>query len=85
MDIALVPHVEDQPVPPGVKDTVEGHGDLHRPQVGGQMASGPGDHVQQPGPQAGAQGLRLPIADGPQIGRLFKSCQAHTSHPRRGL
>ena len=84
VDIALVPHVEDQPVPSGVKDPVEGHGDLHRPQVGGQVPPGPGDHVQEPGAQAGAQGLRLPVADGLPIGHLFKFCQAHTSRPTLG-
>ena len=47
MDIALVAHVKDDPVPLRGKDPVEGHGELHRPQVGGQVPPGLGDVVHQ--------------------------------------
>ena len=40
VDIALVPHIEEDAVPAGVKDPVDGHRDLHRTQVGPQMPSG---------------------------------------------
>ena len=45
--IALVPHIEHQPVLLGVKHPVDGHSQLHSSQIGGQMPSGPGDLLQQ--------------------------------------
>ena len=62
MDIALMPHVKNQPVPAGVEDPVDGHRDLHRTQIGSQMAPRPGHAVNQKGPQTGAQGLRFLVA-----------------------
>ena len=40
--IALVPHVEHQPVHGGVKHPVNGYRQLHHPQIGGQVSAGPG-------------------------------------------
>ena len=37
MYIALVAHVEDQPIPRRVKHAVDGHGQLHHAQIGSQM------------------------------------------------
>ena len=81
VDVALVAHVEDQPVPAGVEDPVEGHGELHHAQVGGQVAAGPGHHIHHTGAQAGAQGLRLPIGDRFQIRDLVKLYQSKPSLP----
>ncbi len=61
--IALVPHVKDQTVPPGVVDPVEGHREFHHPQVGGQMPSRLGHHIHDPVAQVLAELLRLPVAD----------------------
>ena len=40
MDVALVSHIEQDAVPAGVKDPVDGHCDLHCTQVGAQVSSG---------------------------------------------
>ena len=37
--IALVSHVKNHSVPPGIKYPVERYGDLHRTEIGGQMSS----------------------------------------------
>ena len=68
MRIALVAHVEDQPVPPRVKHPVQGHGELHRPQIGGQVAAGAGQVPDQLLPQLAAQPLRLLVAQPRQSG-----------------
>ena len=47
MGVALVPHVKDQAVHAGVKHPVDGHRQLHRAQIGRQMAPGPGDILDQ--------------------------------------
>lgn len=61
--VALMAHVKDQPVPAGVEHPVDGHGELHYPQVGGQMPSGPGYVPDQLLPELAAQlpGLLSPI------------------------
>ena len=51
VNIALVAHVKDQAVPLRIEAAVDGHGELHRPQVGGQVPTGSGDIVQQELPQ----------------------------------
>ena len=53
--IALVAHVPHQPVLWGVVDVVEGDGQLHHPQVGGEMAAGAGDGLDQEGTQLPGQ------------------------------
>ena len=60
--VALMAHVKDQPVPAGVEHPVDGHGELHYPQVGGQMPSGPGYVPDQLLPELAAQlpGLLVP-------------------------
>ena len=63
MHIALVAHIKDQPVPGGVEHPVDGHGQLHRAKVGGQMPAGAGDIVDQLLPQPGAQLLRLAVSE----------------------
>ena len=40
VDIALVAYVEDQAVPLRIEAAVDSHGELHRPQVGGQVPPG---------------------------------------------
>ena len=61
MDIALVPHIENQAVTPGVKNPVDGHGQLHHAQIGGQMSPGTGDRLHQAGPQPGTERRRLAV------------------------
>ena len=56
VDVALVAHVEHQPVRPGVEHPVNGHRQLHRAQIGGQVAPGPGHAGHQLPAQLGAQG-----------------------------
>ena len=51
VDVALVAHVEPQPVRGGVEHPVDGHSQLHGPQVGSQMAAGPGYIFDQKLPQ----------------------------------
>ena len=51
VDIALVAHVEHQPIHGGVEHPVDGHGKLHHPQIGGQVAAGPGYLPHQEIPQ----------------------------------
>ena len=43
MDVALVSHVEDQPVPAGIKDPVKCDSRLYNAEIGGQMAARPAD------------------------------------------
>ena len=59
MDVALMAYVEHQPVLRCVEDPVDGHRQLHRSQVGGQMAAGFGHMLHQELPQLPAQGLQL--------------------------
>ena len=66
MDIALVAHVKDHPVPAGVVGPVDGHRQLHRPQVGGQMAAGLGHRLNQIPAQLLAQGQPLAVG---QVGQ----------------
>ena len=69
VDVALVPHVEHQPVLRCVEDPVDGHRQLHRSQVGGQMAAGFGHMLHQELPQLPAQGLQLFPVQGLHIRR----------------
>ena len=59
VNIALMSHVEHQPVPAGVVDPVEGHRQLHRPQIGGQVPAGAGHALHQEAAQLAAQRLQL--------------------------
>lgn len=52
--IALMSHIKDQPVPPGIEYPVNGHDEFHRPQTGGKVSAGTGDRIDQPRPQQGA-------------------------------
>ena len=65
--ITLVPHVKDDTVPLRSKDPVKGHRQFYRPQIGGQMAPPPGDHLHQTLPKLGAQGLGFGIGDQMEI------------------
>ena len=55
MDIALVAHIKDQSVLFRVKDPVDGHRQLHGPQIGGQVASGFRNMLDQKFPQLPAK------------------------------
>ena len=71
VEVALVPHIEYQPVPAGVQHPVQGHRQLHRPQVGGQMSPCLGYVPDQLLPKRPAQLRRLLVADRPQDGTAF--------------
>ena len=43
MRVALMPHIEDQPILSGIKHPVDGYRKLHHTQVGGQMPTGLGN------------------------------------------
>ncbi len=80
MGVALVAHVKNQPVPAGIKHTMNGNDQLHRPQAGGQMAAGAGDHIQNAGPQQAAQGRGLAVGQGAEIvGTLLQTKNGNTS------
>ncbi len=53
--VALVAHIEHQPVRLQVEHPVDGHRGLHHPQAGGQMAPGFGNAVHNPLPELIAQ------------------------------
>ena len=59
MDVALVAHVEHQTVSGRVIDPVEGHRQLHGPQVGGQMPPRAGHALHQGPAQLPAQYFQL--------------------------
>ena len=63
MAVALVSHVEHQAVPVGRKYPVNGHGELHHAQVGGQVPACMGDTVHQARPHLLTQLLGLGVCD----------------------
>ena len=71
VEVALVAHIEYQPVPAGVQHPVQGHRQLHRPQVGGQMSPCLGYVPDQLLPKRPAQLRRLLVTDRPQDGTAF--------------
>ena len=64
MGVALVAHIKDHPVRPGVKHPVNGHNQFHRAQAGGQVPAGAGYHVNEACPQQGARLNRLAVTQG---------------------
>ena len=78
VDVALVAHIKDQPVGGGVKHTVDRHRQLHRSQVGGQMAAGLGDILDQKFPQFAAQDRQLRPVQGFHIRGGMNGFQNHT-------
>ena len=78
--ITLVAHVKHQPVPAGIKYAMNGNDQLYRPQTGGQMAAGAGDHIQDAGPQQTAESSRLTVGQGAEIvGTLLQTKNGNTS------
>ena len=78
--ITLVAHVKHQPVPAGIKYAMNGNDQLYRPQTGGQMAAGAGDHIQDAGPQQAAQRSSLTVGQGAEIvGTLLQTKNGNTS------
>ena len=81
VDVALVAYVEDQAVPLRVEAAVDGHGELHGPQVGGQVPAGPGHILQQELPQLPAE-LRQPVCrQGLHVPRGMDIFQNHRRIP----
>jgi hypothetical protein len=56
--VALMPHVKNQPIPPGIIDPMQGDCQLHDAQIGRQMAAGFGYAPDQAFPDLGAQRLQ---------------------------
>ena len=81
MDIALVTHIEHQPVRCGIEHPVDGHGQLHHPQIGGQVAAGPGYVIHQKCPQFFAELGQLFFPQCPDIGERMDCFQYHRSLP----
>ena len=61
MRVALMPHVEHQPVARRIEHTVDGHRQLDRTEIGRQMPARPGDIFQQKFTQLCAKKLRLRV------------------------
>ena len=78
MDVALVAHVEDQPVPLRVEDPVDGHRQLHRPQVGGQVPPGLRDALYKKLPQLLAELGELALRQRPDVGGRVDGIQKHS-------
>ena len=70
MDVALVPHVKDQPVPAGVVPWWMATVSSTTPQIGGQMPPCVGHHLNHPATQFLTQCLCLLVGDVRQ-GRIF--------------
>ena len=60
MGVGLMAHIPDHLVLREVKGQVHGHGQLHHPQIGSQMAAGHADFLNQEIPDL--LGQRLPLA-----------------------
>ena len=59
VDVALVSHIEHQPVLGGIKNAVDSHRKLHRTQIGRKMPAGAGHLLYQKLPQLQTQQLCL--------------------------
>ena len=68
--IGLVADVPHQAVARCVEHGMQGHGQLHRAQVGTQMATGLGDAVDHVGAQLRGHGLEFRTRQAPQVGRV---------------
>ena len=78
--IALVPHVEHQPVATGIEDPVQRYGQLHRAQIGRQVSAGLRDGLNQGLPQLGAELRRLCFVQAQQILSAVQGIQNHGRH-----
>ena len=78
VDVALVAHVEDQAVPLRVKHPVDGHRQLHRPQVGGQVPPSLGDALYKKLPQLLAELGELALRQRPDVGGRVDGIQKHS-------
>ena len=67
MDIALVAHVKNQPVPLRIIDPVKGHRQFDGPQVGGQVPPRAGHALHQEIPKLPAQPYQGPAVQRFQI------------------
>ena len=70
MDVGLVSDVKNETVPGGVEDAVDGHRKLDHAQIGGQMAAGPGDRIDQVFTNLRAQLLRLGLGERGEVGAV---------------
>ena len=75
MDIALMSHVKHNAVHIGVKDLMEGYGQLNSAQIGGQVASCFRDAVDEKAPYFTAQGLILFRSKGQELVPILCSFQ----------
>ena len=77
VDIALVAHVEHQPVFFRVEHPVDGHRQLHRAQVGGQMPPGLGYVLHQKLPQLLTEPGQLLLSQRLDVGGRADAFQYH--------
>ena len=78
--VGLVPHVHHELVLGGVEHVVHGHGQLHHPQVGGQVAAVLRDHVDDLRAQLLAELLQLLDAQLFQVCRFVYLLYQHRSY-----
>ena len=63
MDVALMSHIEYQTVPLGIKNAVDGNGQLHHAEVRGQMSAGMRDLLDQKAPEFIAEDVKLQLVE----------------------
>ena len=78
MGVALVPHIKDDLILRGVKDTVQRHRQLHQPQIGGQVPAGVRNALYDEFPQLSAQLLELFLIHPPQKSRVLDLFYIHS-------
>ena len=77
VNIALVAHIEHQPVRGGVEHPVDGHRQFHCPQIGGQVSAGLGYAFYQKRPQLLAELWKLVFLQRLHIGGRMDAFQNH--------
>ena len=75
VDIALVSHVKQNPVPVGIEHLVQGHRQLHGSQIGGQMSAGFGYALYKKAPYFRAERLILLRAESQEVLAVLCSLQ----------
>ncbi|MPM56720.1 hypothetical protein SDC9_103534 [bioreactor metagenome] len=77
VNIALVPHVEHQPVAGGVEHPMDCHRQLHHAKIGGHVSAGLGNLLNQKSPQLVAQRIQLPAAQRFHVRRRIDGFKNH--------
>ena len=80
MGVALMPHVEQDLVPGKIQGAMQRHRQFHHPQIGGQVAAGGGNALDQKIADFGAQGGQVPQRQTLDIPRLLDLIQQRIGH-----